>query len=83
MMSCPWSHNSACGHVQNMVHGVVEHGRFGDVFFCEILRPNGRARQSSDRNFTGRTRRPSKPFSPPMSSDVSDEDETNDTNVEA
>ena len=21
------------------MHGVVEHGRFGDVFFCEILRP--------------------------------------------
>ena len=28
-----------------MVYGVVEHGCFRDVLFCEILRPDGLARQ--------------------------------------
>jgi len=51
------------------------------VVVCSFREEGGRAK-SQTRNFTGRASRPARPISPPTSTNMGDEDESNDTNVQ-
>ena len=58
---------SASDEIRNMVHGAVEHGSFGDVLFCVILRPDGEARQITSPIFGPLEESTMTPLRPPTS----------------
>jgi hypothetical protein len=69
-----------CEQVRNVVHGVEEHGGFVDVLFFVKMRLDRGARQQ----FFGLWAiLEFDPSDPPTSTNMGDEDETKDTNVEA